>query len=90
MEIQLDKDIILKSDSMQFMLKEIKVIQSGKNEGETTENVIGFYGEIKHALNAYVKYRQLNSSATTIHELINETRLLHEYIKEIFEKGKLK
>jgi hypothetical protein len=85
MKVYLNDRMFVKSDSVQFLLVEEKTVQEGKTKGTVNEFVIGYYGEIEHVLQAFVKQMQLESKATTIHELLQETKDLREYVKNLVE-----
>lgn len=86
MRIQIDDSIYLTSDSTQFMLVETKIIQDGKNKGNEYDSTLGYYGSIPEVIKAYVKQKQLESNATTLQELLTETRVIYQYVKNLFEQ----
>lgn len=86
MRIQIDDSIYLTSDSTQFMLVETKIIQDGKNKGNEYDSTLGYYGSIPEVIKAYVKQKQLESNATTLQELLAETREIYQYVKNLFEQ----
>jgi hypothetical protein len=83
MKVYLNDTIFIKSDTMQFILVEEKTVQEGKTKGKVEENVIGFYATLDDALQSFVKQMQLESNAETIKELIQETKALKKYLKEL-------
>ena len=83
MKVYLNDTIFVKSDTLQFILVEEKTVQEGKNKDVIREEVIGFYATLDDALQSFVKQMQLESNAKTIKELIQETKDLKKYLKEL-------
>ena len=83
MKVYLDDTTFIKSDTLQFILVEEKTVQEGKTKGEVVESIVGFYADLTHAIKAYIKERQLNSNATTLHGLLQETKDLREYVEKL-------
>ena len=54
MRIELDQNTLLTSDNSQFILKDVKKVKKADGTIKTSERVLGYYGELKHALNAYI------------------------------------
>jgi hypothetical protein len=84
-KVYLDDKTFIKSDEVQFLLVEEKTVREGKNKGKINEVVIGFYGTITDCIRAFIKQRQLESKATTLHELLKETKELREYVTKLVE-----
>jgi hypothetical protein len=74
MKVHIEGQLYLESDSMQFILKEYTG-NKDKHERETFKT-LGFYTNIKSALNAVIKQKIMQSTAQTLLEL-------HEEIKRI-------
>ena len=85
MKVYLDENTFIKSDTLQFILVEEKTGKRGNSKGQLTETIIGFYGTITDCVHAFVKQRQLESDATTLHELLQETKELREYVTKLVE-----
>jgi len=80
MSITLEIGIILTSNENQFTLK--KEIGVDK-KGEIIYRTLGYYSDLDHALNGYVKYKTRVSEATTLQQVINELQALRNHINNI-------
>ena len=63
--------------------------EDSPNYGKTSQKVLGYYGELEHALNAYVKVAMADDELTfkTVEELIKEIDLIRHSIRH--ECGRL-
>jgi len=56
-EIDLDEQFIIKTDENNFMLCEKKKRgKDSKKEGEEYHSTLGYYGDLKYTLRAYIKH----------------------------------
>lgn len=85
MNIRIDKDYKLTSDERNVILTKISIGQSGKSKGKEVESNVGYYGNIEHALNDYLRIKINTSQATSINELKAEIREVKQTIKNMME-----
>jgi len=85
MNIRIDNDYKLTSDERNVILTKISIGQSGKNKGKEVESNVGYYGNIEHALNDYLRIKINTSQATSINELKAEIREVKQIIKNMME-----
>jgi hypothetical protein len=69
MNIELTKEWRIDTDPMNFMLQTRRVVQNGKTKGDVVWDTVGFYGNLDHALEAFLKHSMLRSDITGIDEL---------------------
>lgn len=83
MKIQIEDNLYIESDSMQFIIKEYSGKQTVGEGGKVTENykTHGYYPDVKSCLNKIVKMKVMDSTATTISELLEEVKGIREYIE---------
>ena len=81
MNIELEKDILLLSDEMQFILK--KKIGINKKTRKPTYRTLGYYTTLEQALNGYLKYRTRLSEAKTLNEVLVEIENIKDDIKKL-------
>jgi hypothetical protein len=85
MNIRIDNDYKLTSDERNVILTKISIGQSGKSKGKEVESNVGYYGNIEHALNDYLRIKINTSQATSINELKAEIREVKQTIKNMME-----
>ncbi len=85
MNIRIDNDYKLTSDERNVILTKISIGQSGKSKGKEVESNVGYYGNIEHALNDYLRIKINTSQATSINELKAEIREVKQIIKNMME-----
>lgn len=81
MNIKIDENFSLKSDPRNVILVENKISEN-KKEYEST---IGYYGNIEGALKGYLKYKINTSEATTLNEILDEIKEIHNTIDKLLE-----
>ncbi|WP_145413766.1 hypothetical protein [Paenibacillus xylanexedens] len=83
MKIQIEENLFIESDSMQFIIKEYTGKQTVGEGGKVTENykTHGYYSDVKSCLNKIVKMKVMDSTATTLSELLEEVNGIKEYIE---------
>lgn len=82
MKVQIENNLYLESDGMQFILKEY----TGKTrevKGEEIEQskTHGYFSSISSALKHVVKMKIMDSTAQTLGELLQEVKGIREYIE---------
>jgi hypothetical protein len=80
MEIKIGKFIIT-SDDRQYVLSEEKISKSGKSEGNTYTDDIGYYCKLVDVLNALLELKLRRSDATTLGEFKNDYMSFREELK---------
>ena len=84
MKIQIEGSLYLESDGMQFILKEYTGKQSvNKKTGDSTDlyKTHGYFPTVKSAFEKVVKMKIMDSTATTIGELLEELENIRQYIE---------
>lgn len=81
--IHLDDKYTLTSDSMNYIIEETKVIQSGDRKGETYKTVYGYYSTIEAALKGFKQLKIRTSDATSIKELLEICKEIDKKIEKI-------
>ena len=82
LNIKLDNEVFLKSDEKNYILIcKYKSVTTHRNR----KYIIGYYTDLKQALTAYIKFRQLKSDSTSIIELIQLQNQLKEYLNNLFK-----
>ena len=85
MDIRIDNDYKLTSDERNVILTKVQISQSGKSKGQEVYTNIGYYGNIEHALNDYLRVKINTSQATSINELKAEIREVKKTIQKMME-----
>ncbi|PWV90234.1 hypothetical protein DFQ01_14410 [Paenibacillus cellulosilyticus] len=83
MKVQIEENIYLESDSMQFIIREY----TGKVNNETgieSFKTIGYYSNISSALKRMVKLKLMQSTATDLRELLEDLRRIEQRFETIF------
>ncbi|MBS4029943.1 MAG: DUF5405 family protein [Clostridiales bacterium] len=84
MKIQIE-NFVITSDPMNITLSETKTTTDGKNPGTEYMVPIGYYGSVEQALDALVRQKIRASSATSVHELLEEVRGIREMIRRVMQ-----
>ena len=66
MTIELTEKWRIDTDPMNFILQSKRVVQGGKNKGDIVWDTIGYYGNLDHALQAFLKHSMLRSDVIDI------------------------
>lgn len=85
MQIQLNKNFQVATDTYNFMLQKKRVIESGKSAGEKYWDTLSYHASIEGALVKYLDYNIKNSNVESIEELIEYIKELKSEIYEILE-----
>ncbi|QKJ57614.1 DUF5405 family protein [Serratia fonticola] len=72
MEIRIDKDWVITSDTFQFILNRRKTVKSGKEVGKEWLDAIGYYPTIPQLISGLIHQGIRDSDATTLVELAAE------------------
>ncbi|MFD0710600.1 hypothetical protein [Paenibacillus sp. GCM10027626] len=90
MKVQIEGNIYLESDALQFILKEYTGATTVGPEGKEREifKTIGYFTGIEYALKHFLKLKIMASTASTLRELLQEVREIRQYIETICEGSK--
>jgi hypothetical protein len=83
MKVCIENNLYLESDERQFVLKEYTGKQSVGKNGEVTDlfKTIGYYTDIRAAINKLVQMKIMESTSTTLGELLAEVESIRGYIE---------
>ena len=87
MKVQIENNLYLESDSMQFIVKEYyrKKNKDGEETDDIGEKTHGYFPNVEFALKHYLKMKIMESTATTLGELLGDIRRIREYIESTFD-----
>lgn len=79
MKIQIEENLFIESDSLQFLIKEY----SGKKDkkGYAEYNVHGYFVSLAQAVKHLVKMKIKESTAKTLGELLKDIKRIEAYIE---------
>lgn len=83
MKVQIERNLFLESDGMQYILKEYTGT-TDKN-GKELYNAKGYYGDVQSAMRGLLKFKIMESTATTLNGLVEDMRRLKEYFESRIE-----
>lgn len=88
MNINLYKDYYIKSDPMNFILYQKKIIDDpdSKNNGNEYEQVEGYFTTIENALNALCRKEIRSCKCTTLNGLLREIKALQKMVHGLCEE----
>lgn len=85
MKVQIEGNIYLESDSMQFILKEYTgAVSVDKNTGKETEvyNTIGYFTNVQSALMRLLRMKLMSSTVGTLDALLIDMKRIEYEIKK--------
>ncbi len=85
MKLKIDDNYQIVSDSMQYILQEVKVTKEGENIGTEYIDNIGYYGKIVQALKDYKELKIRKSDVTSIDALMALIYKLDKKIDELLK-----
>jgi len=87
MKVQIENNLYLESDALQFILKEYTGATTEGKDGKEREvfKTLGFFTNVEFALKHYLKLKIMASTASTLRELLQEIREIRQYITAICE-----
>ena len=79
MKVQIEENLYLESDGMQFIIKEY----TGKKDslGRDLYKVHGYFSGVDHAAKHLIKMKVMQSTAQTLLELVQEISRIEQYIE---------
>lgn len=87
MKLKIDDNYQIVSDSMQYILQEVKVTKEGENIGTEYIDNIGYYGKIVQALKGYKELKIRKSDVTSIDELMALICKLDKKIEDLLKNN---
>lgn len=72
MEIRIDKNWVITSDTFQFILNRRKTVKTGKDVGKEWLDAIGYYPTLPQLVSGLIHQGIRDSDATTLAELATE------------------
>ncbi|CAI2094054.1 Uncharacterised protein [Serratia fonticola] len=85
MEIRIDKNWVITSDTFQFILNRRKTVKSGKEVGKEWLDAIGYYPTIPQLVSGLIHQNIRDSGATTLAELAAEVERIGLLCQEAFK-----
>lgn len=85
MKVQIENNLYLESDGMQFIIKEYTgKVYEDKKSGKQTEsyNTIGYYSNVQSACRDLVKRKVMESTATDLKSLLESVEGIKQYIED--------
>ena len=85
MKVQIEGNLYLESDSMQFILKEYTgIFYTNKETGKETESTktYGYFPSVQSACKHLIKMKLMESTATDLKELLGEVEGIKKFIEE--------
>jgi hypothetical protein len=78
-KVQIEDNLYLESDGLQFIIKEY----TGKLDSQGNERfkTHGFFSTVKSAVEHLVKMKVMQSTATTLCELVQDVERIRQYIE---------
>lgn len=89
MNIQLNENYLLTSDSYNVILKKKRVPKEGNEHKEPVYDIVGFYGSLEAACNGYLNKEVNMSNAESIEQLVEEVKAVREAIAKMTKGLKL-
>ena len=93
MNMELNKNWRIRTDSMNFILEKKRVVEEGKNKVEVVWDSMGFYNSLDTALTGFTRNSMLTSDVKTaldLQRLIGELKAGIEKIKSTINLGEQK
>ena len=87
MELKIDDNFKISSDSMQYILQQRKIVAEGDRKGKEYYTNLGYYGKIYHALQDYKELQIRNSNVTTVEELMELIKNLNIKIETLLKSN---
>lgn len=83
MKVNIEGNLYLESDGMQFILKDYTGKIYTDKRGNVTEahNTLGYFPSVQSAMRHLVKMKLMESTATTLNELLQDVQRIEEYIE---------
>lgn len=79
MKVHIENNLFLESDGLEFTIREYSGKQD-KNEKDISK-VLGHYSNVKSAFRGLVKMKVSQSTAKTLHELVQDVERIEQYIE---------
>lgn len=86
MRIKITDKWLLTSDSSNFIINEVTIVQEGKTKGEKKVSAVGFYPTLPQAIEALLTKNMLESTADNLIWLRNEHTAFVDHVKGLFKE----
>lgn len=73
-------ELVIESDGMQFIVRTLMV--ATKNKTGVNDTILGYYPSIASAVKAIVRMKVMESTCTTLSELLQDVLRIEAYIHE--------
>ncbi|OIX91516.1 hypothetical protein BFS14_22720 [Serratia fonticola] len=87
MEIRIDKNWVITSDTLQFILNQRKIVKTGKYVGREWFCSIGYYPTIPQLVSGLIHQGIRDSDVTNFAELAAEVERIGLLCQEAFDSG---
>jgi hypothetical protein len=83
MKVQIEGNLYIESDALQFIIKEYTGKVSTDKEGKETElyNIHGYYTNVQSCIKRLVTMKIKESTASTLSELLEDVKRIEQYIE---------
>lgn len=81
MKVQVEGNLYIESDSMQFIIREYGLTK----EGEVSVKTHGYFPKIAHCLNHIIKMKVMESTANTLSELREDIQRIQALLVEQYD-----
>lgn len=88
MKAQIEGNLYLESDSMQFIIKDYTgAVNVDKKTGKETEtyNTLGYFSSIESACKFLIKMKLMQSSAANLQELLQDFNRINQWVRSLFQ-----
>ncbi|CNF49121.1 putative relication initiation protein [Yersinia enterocolitica] len=90
MNIKIGEKHVVTSDSLQFILNEVKISKEGKNKGQERLEPIGYYPTISQLVEGLIKRHVSEAQINSFASLGNEIGRIGKLCQEAFSSSSLK
>ena len=88
MELKINDNYKITTDSMNYIMNEKQVVKSGKKKGQVKWKSIGYYSSLESLFNNYFDVRLMKSNANGLSEVLEVCKEIKEEITTITDKFK--
>ena len=88
MELKINDNYKITTDSMNYIMNEKQVVKSGKKKGQVKWKSIGYYSSLESLFNNYFDVRLMKSNANGLSEVLKVCKEIKEEITTITDKFK--
>ena len=81
MKVQIEGNLYLESDGMQFIIK--RYIGSKDKNGNDLYNTLGYFSSLEHAIKHLIKLKVMESTAQTLKELLEDVKRIKSDVESM-------